>query len=297
VEQGDVDDDDEPQENPRENPFLATEDGSSAYYSTGGRYSPGVSFREDRPDGDGDFVEWSPDAPPWFPATGIPSPAQRMLEPAFREWFKDSKVVDERGLPLVVWHSNAMWNTADDAVAARFNAFDFSKQIDLGMHFGTLSAARTVGGLCRPFYLSLQNPLRVPDMESWVHGYPYSSDLPEHAYVAGHISLKLYSTYREQEAALLESFRTAYGDKLDARPLPHNLDREWRHRNSLRLRDLLLNAGYDGVVYENEHEDAGSISWIALHPGQIKSVENDGTWDFNDPDVRRNPRTGRGRQR
>ena len=56
--------------------------------------------------------------------------------------------------------------------------------------------------------------------------------------------------------------------------------------------------GNDGIKYENKFEDDGSISWVALKPGQIKSAEpvtydDDGKviplskrFDMTNPDIR-----------
>jgi len=56
------------------------------------------------------------------------------------------------------------------------------------------------------------------------------------------------------------------------------------------LRALIEQAGYDGVVYENRHEESGDNppqdSYIAFHPSQIKSVDNAGTFDSKNPDTR-----------
>ena len=57
----------------------------------------------------------------------------------------------------------------------------------------------------------------------------------------------------------------------------------------MRLRQLLTSKGYDGIVYENTYEGPGD-SWIVFRPTQIKSAtSNIGTWDPDDPDIRRNP--------
>ena len=44
--------------------------------------------------------------------------------------------------------------------------------------------------------------------------------------------------------------------------------------------------GYDGIVYKNNVEDKGNDSYIVFSPNQIKSTENIGTYDPNNPDIR-----------
>ena len=76
--------------------------------------------------------------------------------PKFQRWFGNSKVVDENGNPLVVYHG-----TRKD-----FNAFDKSKQDlrDAGFYFGSSKDANAYayssegGGNVIPVYLSISNP-------------------------------------------------------------------------------------------------------------------------------------------
>jgi len=51
-----------------------------------------------------------------------------------------------------------------------------------------------------------------------------------------------------------------------------------------QYRDRLINAGFDGIKYQNEVE--GGNSWVAFHPTQIKSaVGNNGQYDPNEPEI------------
>ena len=49
--------------------------------------------------------------------------------------------------------------------------------------------------------------------------------------------------------------------------------------------DRAKRQGYDGIRYRNVEEDAGSESWIAFRPEQIKSVANRGTFDPANPSI------------
>lgn len=71
----------------------------------------------------------------------------------FKRWFKDSKVVDEDGKPLIVYHGSD----------ADFNAFDMTKgraNMDIqGAFFSPWDDdAAGYGGNVRAFYLSIKNP-------------------------------------------------------------------------------------------------------------------------------------------
>jgi hypothetical protein len=201
---------------------------------------------------------------------------------AFRRWFGESKVVDERGAPLVVWHGS---------MAPDFTRFDLDRVTDAwGIHFGTREAATTFTSPAiekspelllrhvRPFYLSLRNPLLMRDEgEEWLDGVLYQ--------------LRDLKVIRPEDLAPLqaemERVRTAaFYATPDAR-----FTSAMPKAQAKFLRDLLLRLGYDGVRYENRYEDVGSTSWIAFLPTQIKSAtDNVGTYDPNDPDIKKNGR-------
>lgn len=51
-----------------------------------------------------------------------------------------------------------------------------------------------------------------------------------------------------------------------------------------QYRNRLINAGFDGIKYQNEVE--GGNSWVAFHPTQIKSaIGNNGQYDPNEPEM------------
>lgn len=77
--------------------------------------------------------------------------------PEFKRWFGESKIVDENGKPLVVYHG-----TTDD-----FNTF---KPSPTGIHFGTAEQAnvRSRGNRLIPAYVNIEHPVRLIDRSgSW----------------------------------------------------------------------------------------------------------------------------------
>jgi hypothetical protein len=151
--------------------------------------------------------------------------------PAFKAWFGDwennpvnsSKVVDENGEPLVVFHGSHS--------KENFSVFEYRGD-SYGFHFGTkqsakdrlrdLSAEMFYGGNPRilEVFLSIKNPIKLKD-------------------------------YNKEEYETAEEL------------------------------------GKDGVIYKNEVEDAGSISYAVFSSNQIKLA--DGTnkkFDGNNPDIR-----------
>jgi hypothetical protein len=180
--------------------------------------------------------------------------------PEFKRWFGDSKVVDENGEPLVVYHS-----TQSD-----FSTFERSR--DIGFHFGTAAQANTRATANRgweseklkdntsimPVYLSIKNPVRLKDQgDAWVH------QVPNDLYNDGLLSKAAWDTWRDEG----------------------NEKNNWKELTPKLIQSL----GYDGAVYYNTKEEYGD-SYIAFRPEQIKSaISNSGAFDLANPDIRKSP--------
>ena len=238
--------------------------------------------------------------------------------PAFKNWFAGSKVVDEAGKPLVVYHGSRSHDP--------FDTFETSPD-DIGIHFGTkeqsnerLEYMRPVGSETAdgshtyPAHIRLQNPLRLQDDGEWT---PQTialqlSQMPEFK------GSKLSSLIRQDQRGTL---KTDFRDE---------------------IRNLIKAKGYDGIVYKNQfevsgrndairrvadlytqtdglhprqipeslhreidaakrHKEAveknnGEDSYIVFDPHQIKSaIGNRGTFDPSDPNIlRQNPADTKG---
>ncbi len=189
----------------------------------------------------------------------------------FAKWFGRSQVVEATGEPLTVYH-------ATDAYFTRF-----SKTTDIGYHFGTLEQAQrraSVKGCHRilAVYLSLQNVVEMPDLGDW-QPWRFCEDGMRDAYIVG-ASGVLYPAFTSREIA----FVSAEIDRLYEEQ-PNRVD-EWRYEPVLTL---FREKGYDGITYRNVGEtdghEAGDYSYIALHAGQIKAVENSGAFDPDSNDI------------
>lgn len=174
---------------------------------------------------------------------------------AFKDWFGDwennpseaSKVVDENGEPLVVYHNtpfefNGIFDMDHKSRIMPWTSEPFG-------HVGTQETANKIKGTQFALFLNIRNPLETPD---FVHE-TVSSMLSE-LYKQGIISRDKYSSLRGI--------------------------------SNSELRDLMLSLGYDGTKYENKAEKGGtSYSFIA--PNQIKSAtDNVGTFSRTDDDIR-----------
>lgn len=169
-------------------------------------------------------------------------------EPALRnfyKWFGDSKVVDKKGRPLVMHHGT------------KTEFEEFYRSSDIGFHFGSKGAARIKAGRGKQavvynVYLKIQNPLKFDrDLGNW--------DAAKDSYLATEL-LNMGIITQEQFNGLRYNFGS-YGSS-----------------NAILLRNALKEKGFDGIEYPNYYEDTGKISYIALEPNQIKSVDNRGTY-------------------
>lgn len=200
---------------------------------------------------------------------------------AFNKWFAESKITDQAGKPLVVYHGTQ---------APDFEAFD-PAQSDLGSHFGTGTQAAAftkeaaditveqgkapfldhVTPRTIPVYLNMKNPLRLQDFGAFT-GSEVIPQLLDKGLVKEDLIVN-----EDPELTLAE---IDYGELDNA-----------------ALIEIIQRAGYDGVVYLNRREGLpvsqtfnnnqldsmtdeqvkinypiADDSYIAFKPEQIKSV-------------------------
>jgi len=155
----------------------------------------------------------------------------------FWKWFGNSKVVNNDGKPMIVYHGTNK----------KFNVFKYG---EFGFHLGTYEQANNIGSIILPCYLKMENPLYTIDFPRW-EGYVMSKILNK------------YDIISDVEMNLVHKSKS-------------NMDK--------KLKEILINKGYDGFTYDNSFEGIGK-SYIVFKSNQIKSVENDGTWDIGDENI------------
>jgi len=173
------------------------------------------------------------------------------------EWLRWSRIKH------VVYHGSRS--------ATLFDSFDPARS-DLGVHLGSLDQAlyRIVmkgdpqpidHGSIFPLWFKVSNLLRLKDTGSF-HSDAIADQLARKKIIPKALAKEIIAAGKH----------------------------DWRSRKIYDpiVRDAIIKAGYDGVVYRNETEGAGD-SWIAFHPQQLKSaISNRGTFDPSDP-VMTNP--------
>jgi hypothetical protein len=221
--------------------------------------------------------------------------------PEFKKWFGDSKVVDEQGKPLVVYHG-----TDSDINAFDLDKVKYSSIFGKGMYFtsnpeiaGEYAKARSNQNLkgfnntdenIMPVFLNLKNPVNMDrltetQVKSIVEKINEGQNQPyEHLMTDPDLGIS-YITKK----------RNAAGLNFDA-----NGDGTYSFKsiNVIRLKNaygkdftkILKDLGYDGIEYEGGRRTDNIIehrAFVAFEPTQIKSaIGNKGTFDPNNPDIR-----------
>lgn len=182
-------------------------------------------------------------------------------EVGFKNWFKDSKVVDANGKPLVMYHGTQAMSPGigleADTEFTEFRRYSHFGDSDTANEFATSKQLESGDepiehGRMYPVYLSIQNPLRITDSGGYHDLVTLKRDIVSALAKTGVPRAKLDTMFKYST--------------VDA---------------------MLREHGYDGLVYKNIVEGPGTDSWIIIDPGQVKSATaNRGTFDPNNPDIR-----------
>lgn len=197
--------------------------------------------------------------------------------PEFRAWFGESKVVDEAGKPLVVYHGT-------DADFTAFNAdksplMFFSENRDTaGAYASDRSQGR--GGRVVEAWVSATNPATAEDVAK--------VDISKEVEALAEINPN-GAEYLADRAAFIKKRIAGAQGWLFTKAAESGV---WRDV----LVPALKRAGFDSLRLEDAADTGGSLA--VFDPTQIKSVNNRGTFDPNDPNILRQPSRGQfGRNR
>jgi hypothetical protein len=197
--------------------------------------------------------------------TGRPAVARQAESSAFKKWFGNSKVVDDNGDPLVMYHGTDkdfnVFENRGGKVSVLFSTFDvdrkgffFAKDKGLSLEYGSKLV---------PVYLSIQKPANFLDSKEWP---------------------------KIKEGLVERGWNERYLDRTDAWEL---FDVDESNDGAKLIKDL-KSMGYDGAIIEepswqDENGEYG-VSHVAFDNTQIKSATgNVGTFDATNPDIRYSP--------
>ena len=182
----------------------------------------------------------------------------------FKRYFDGSKAVDEDGKPLILYHNT---NSEFEAFSRKYEGqangrpvygggFNFTQYKDYAGQFGKKQMA---------VYLSIKNPLNEEtyDAEKFIEPVAelmYGKDYKKY--------LLKYDDY----------YATGYLEgKLDTLYGLRDLMQGLQYDKGVDVIEFYKSLGYDGI-------QDGHI-WVAFEPEQIKSVDNRGTFDANNPNI------------
>lgn len=166
---------------------------------------------------------------------------------AFRQWFGDSKVVDENGDPLVVYHGTG----------SEFTEFDIKRS---GENFREVTSA----GEGFFFFTDYAGPQSIGSS---------ASEYATHAAKRNGGSANVMPVYLSMQDPLVVDV-TNYGDFA-----VFGFDVA-----SADIKRWMRKGRHDGVIAY--HADDSQKVYAVSNPSQIKSVNNRGTWDAENPDIR-----------
>ncbi len=201
----------------------------------------------------------------------------------FHDWFSGSKIVDDKGLPLVLYHSTS----------AYFDRFRVDHGEDsyckFGAHFGSIEAAeRRVevkkkedefngvsasksGSFVIPVFISAARILRLSEPRTGRWGV---DDIMMQIMELGE------QNTIEVPMRMLDDF---YNDELILDNGVTWVDADQYEKTSGLMSFLTDTLGYHAIVYENCFEGGGD-SYLLWEPGRIKSASsNTGSYNKDDP--------------
>lgn len=190
--------------------------------------------------------------------------------PEFQRWFGDSKVVDESGAPLVVYHGTTADIEAFDP--ARLGQNTRHPTSRLGFFF---SADPAVANLFTQMVDDSGWPVRFVQQQN-------ANTVPAFLQIERPFVLTT-ERFREIQAV-------PFGAQMEQeQPEAAKRFADYIEKNKARL----LAQGYDGIHIKGDPayaerlggDEYAADSWVAFKPEQIKSVNNRGTFDPTDPRI------------
>lgn len=218
---------------------------------------------------------------------------------AFRKWFGDSKVVDEDGKPLRVYHGTAadishfdrfLLGGNTDAPSAK-GAFFFSDSPKVASGYAALAESRPSLRL-KEIQKASESPVLDAETRAWL-----KEQLDAPMTERDRKEWDTWGRVFDENGRMLEFTPGANVLPVHLRlsnPLVFDFKGEGaRERSFVSLIEEARKKGHDGVIFRNSddsmHKDYAEVSniYAVFNPTQIKSaIGNRGTFDPGDPDIR-----------
>jgi GNAT superfamily N-acetyltransferase len=226
-----------------------------------------------------------------------PSPKSPVDTPEFKAWFGDSKVVDEEGEPLVMYHGSpddfdafdpGKINPSDPD--ARVNGFWFTSKKEDAARWAKFPYGRPNtkdGGTTFAVYLSIKNPATRADIHAAAKAIEARGEFYTQDNIRAELIERGFDGYHHVAAKRPSSSEIAEFEKTGRLDLGKGRYLKRAEDGSVDLFDDAVGGhvtgGWETVgEYLSEHEQD---TWVAFSPTQIKSVFNRGTFDPNNPSI------------
>lgn len=224
--------------------------------------------------------------------------APKIETKAFKNWFSDSKIVDEGNKPLVVYHG-----TSNDFEEFRpgFSGSSENETTKLGFWFtNNPKTAEDFSVRTSNEYITKTDP-NTGDVMRWEDGQPKEFRAPDTtgSIMPVYLSIKnplVFETKGDVDAfESFMDFRDQWAEYING---TKGVEGAWRKRyvalnvdkTNKEFLNYLHNNGYDGVVLKNTMYDAMDDKpinqYLVTDPVKIKSaIGNKGTFDPNNPSI------------
>ena len=172
----------------------------------------------------------------------------------FKKWFGDSKVVDENGEPLVVYH-----RTNNEFEVFNNERISASNLFGKGFYFSEKdsdASKRDYGNIRKDVYLSIQNPLQDNTIIKRKDVAPYL------------------------DAQDIDILFKGKDEVIGGVFLFNAFNARYDYDTNIDTTEVLKSLGFDGIDLRNTSGD-----WVVFNPEQIKSVNNQGTFDAENPNI------------
>ena len=172
----------------------------------------------------------------------------------FKKWFGDSKVVDENGEPLVVYH-----RTNNEFEVFNNERISASNLFGKGFYFSEKdsdASKRDYGNIRKDVYLSIQNPLQDNTIIKRKDVAPYL------------------------DAQDIDILFKGKDEVIGGVFLFNAFNARYDYDTNIDTTEVLKSLGFDGIDLRNTSGD-----WVVFNPEQIKSVNNRGTFDAENPNI------------
>ncbi len=229
--------------------------------------------------------------------------------PAFKTWFSNSVVIDSDGKPLVMYHGTPSggFNIFDLGVSPTFGLFGagfyFTENAKVASSYALKNKSDGLRSSVYPVYINIKNPIDMDkkvDVDFWlsaIKNYDITKrtikDLEN--YISDDfilsVNTELKTLVNTLESSLDADSTNEAAFKLLEDTIKSYIDDGEEVAPYLML-DILKQTKVDGITHiGGGRVKQGSVRhrvYIAFEPTQIKSVNNRGTFDPTNPDIRFN---------